>query len=249
MTAIRLIIANIAMFLILKVTWLFSPEVIDQAVGMLALPSGASRFATLPWTAFTYMFLHFDFWHLLVNVLWLAWFGALLGHIAGGRWVIADYLAGGIAGAASYLFLTSALPVEADTVLVGASAATLSVVAATLISAPEKKVEIPFIGPLPLKWLAAAGLGVFVCASLDMSAGQTAAHLGGLATGIISGIIWRTATRRQMRRMKALARDRLIQLSLVKKARQSGYASLSRDERLQLFNLSSRDSRPGQTAR
>lgn len=249
MTAIRLIIANIALFLILKVTWLFSPGLIDQAIGMLALPSGACRLTPLPWTVFTYMFLHFDFWHLLVNVLWLAWFGALLGHIAGGRWVIADYFGGGIAGAVSYISLTSALPVDAGTVLVGASAATLSVVAATLISAPDKKVEIPFLGSLPLKWLAATGLGVFVCASLDMSAGQTAAHLGGLATGLISGMIWRTVTRRQMRRMKALARDRLTQLNLVEKARQSGYASLSRDERLQLFNLSSRDSRPRQTAR
>lgn len=238
MTAVRLTIANIALFLILKVTWLFSPELIDTVVGMLALPSEATAFAERPWTAATYMFVHLDFWHLLVNILWLTWFGVLLGHIAGARWVVADYLAGGIAGAASYALLATTLPVEHGTVLVGASAATLSVVAATLISAPDKKISIPFIGPFPLKWLAAAGLGIFVCASLDMSAPQTAAHIGGLAAGCASALLWRVITRRRMATMKALARERITHRSIVEKARRSGYASLTREERLKLFNLS-----------
>lgn len=241
MTAVRLTIANIALFLILKVTWLLTPDIIDPVVGMLALPSDAAAFAGRPWTAVTYMFLHLDFWHLLVNVLWLTWFGVLLGHIAGARWVVADYIAGGVAGAASYMLVTSAFPSATAAMLVGASAATLSVVAATLISAPDKKISLPVIGHFPLKWLAATGLGIFVCASLDMSVSQTAAHLGGLAAGCASALLWRTLTRRRMEVMKTAARERIAQRSLVEKARRSGYASLSRDERLQLFNLSSRN--------
>lgn len=225
----------------MKVTWIFAPVLVDRIVEGMALPSGTAAFATAPWTAATYMFVHLDFWHLLVNVLWLAWFGALLDHIAGGRWVLTDYIIGGVAGAASYLALTSAIDVKPEAMLIGASAATLSVVAATLISAPDKKIDIPLIGLFPLKWLAAVGLCVFVGASLDMSYAQTAAHLGGLAAGSASALAWRITTRRRMRRMKALARDSMTRKWLVEKARRSGYASLSQHERLQLFNLSARD--------
>lgn len=240
MTAIKIAIANIALFLILKVVWLFSPGLIGSVAGWLALPSDVAGFAKAPWTALTYMFVHLNFWHLLVNSLWLAWFGSLLEHIAGSRWLVADFLAGGIAGAASYLLLTTAIPVEADAILIGSSAATLSVVAATLISAPDKKMKLPLIGRCPLKWFAAAGLGIFLCASLEMSASQTAAHFGGLAAGTASAFLWRIITRRRMEVMKAMTRDRMTHLSLIEKARRSGYASLSHNERLELFKLSSR---------
>lgn len=140
----------------------------------------------------------------------------------------------------SYMLFAGMLALTPDDAIIGASAATLSVVAATLVATPDRRVELPFIGKVLLKWLAVGGLAVFVCASLDMSVAQTAAHTGGLMAGVTSALMWRVLTRRRMAVMKALARDTIARRSLVEKARRSGYASLTPAERVQLFNLSSR---------
>jgi len=238
LAAFRLVIANIIVFLIMKMVWIFTPQFTESSVSVLALQSGLAQTLAQPWTLLTYMFVHISFWHLLVNVMWLAWFGALLGRITNGRTLIANYMAGGMAGAFSYIAFTSAVPQATGTQLIGASAATLAVITSTLISAPDKRVEITFIGTFPLKRIAAAGLGIFVCASLEMSVPQTVAHAGGIIAGCCLGALWRRASISRRKRMEAAIRDRLTQQSLVEKARTSGYSSLSQSERLQLFNLS-----------
>lgn len=241
MTAVRIIIVNFAIFLSIKGIWLITPGLAETIINALALPSTFGEAAAAPWSVLSYMFVHIDFWHLLVNALWLAWFGSLLERIAGWRWMLTDIIAGGLAGAVSYLTLPLAVGGTEPTLLLGASAATLAVISATLVSAPDKRIQMPLIGTVSLKLLSAAGLGIFVCASLEMTAAQTAAHAGGLVAGTISAFIWKHLSRRKMEQMKALTRERVTHMSLVEKARRSGYASLSRNEQLKLFDLSNRD--------
>lgn len=241
MTALRLVIANIAVFLTLRLVWLLWPAQIDATVMELALPSGAGAFIARPWTALTYMFLHVSFWHMLVNVLWLAWFGTLLERVAGGKVVLADYLAGGVAGAVAYMFFSGYATAAGGTQLAGASAATFAIVTAALVSAPDRKVEFAFSAKISLRWVAVAGLAVFVCASVEMSGAQTAAHCAGTLAGVASALLWRKVTRRRMERMKASARERLAHRSLLEKARRTGYGSLTRDEKVRLFRGSGGD--------
>ena len=241
MTAIRIIIINFVIFLSIKGIWLVAPDLAESTINALALPSALNEAAAAPWSVISYMFVHIDFWHLLVNALWLAWFGSLLERIAGWRWTLADIIAGGLAGAVSYLALPLAIAGTEPAILLGASAATLSVISATLVSVPDKRIHIPVFGSVSLKVLSAVGLGVFICASLEMTAAQTAAHAGGMAAGAFSAFIWKRHSRRKMEQMKARTRERVTQMSLVDKARRSGYASLSRNEQLKLFNLSSRN--------
>lgn len=234
----RLAIANLAIFLIIKLLWLTAPEgTVDAIVNLMALPATPSSLLSAPWTLLTYMFIHIDFWHLVINCLWLAWFGALLTEVAGRRWLLADFFIGGTAGAVMFLIVA---PMAATTsaCLLGSSAAVFAVITATLISAPQKRVTLALIGTFSLRWVAAVGMALFFLASIEMEPSQIAAHLGGIATGTVSAIIWKLHTRRDMETMKNLTRNRLDHLALVDKVNRNGYTSLTRQEQLRLFNLS-----------
>lgn len=236
----RLVLINIAVFLLLKLIWLISPSAItvEEIIGALALPASFGEAVKAPWSIVTYMFIHVDFWHLLVNCLWLAWFGALLKEIAGRRILALNFIAGGIAGGLCYLSLSAITDGESGAYLLGASAAVFAVITATLISAPRKRVTLAFIGSFSLRSIAAVGMVLFFLASIEMDSSQTAAHLGGIIVGTASSMAWRTKSRRRMEAMKSRARNRLEHLSLIEKVNRNGYSSLSRKEQLRLFNLS-----------
>ena len=236
----RLVLINIAVFLLLKLIWLISPPAItvEEIIGALALPASLGDAVKAPWSILTYMFIHVDFWHLLVNCLWLAWFGALLKEIAGRRILALNYVAGGIAGGVCYLSLSAITSGSSEAYLLGASAAVFAVITATLISAPRKRVTLAFIGSFSLRSIAAVGMVLFFLASIEMEPSQTAAHFGGIIVGIASSMVWRAKSRRRMEAMKSKARNRLEHLSLIEKVNRYGYSSLSRKEQLRLFNLS-----------
>lgn len=77
---LKLIYINVAIFLLLRLTWvvlmLFN---IDGYVILpfIEMPSIPYEFITHPWTLLTYMFVHYDVWHILFNILWLYWFGQI----------------------------------------------------------------------------------------------------------------------------------------------------------------------------
>jgi len=241
LNAIRLILLNTGIFLLIRIVWIIAPSSVDGIVDTGALSPSFSMLATHPWALLTYMFLHLDFWHMLVNMLWLSWFGLLLERVAGPRMVTGGYLAGGVAGGLCYILagMVHGGVLNPGTCLLGASAATFAVVTATLICIPDKRIDIPAIGSFRLKWIASLGLALFAAASLDMSGPQIAAHAGGAAAGIVAAVVWRSVTRRKMEHMKILAKKRVSHMALIEKTRKSGYASLSRAERMELFHTSS----------
>ena len=85
----RLIYINIGVFLIFRFLQLFmllggaASEAIVGWLHFFSVPSEPARLLQQPWTLLTYMFLHFDFLHLLFNVLYLYWFGRLFLHYIG----------------------------------------------------------------------------------------------------------------------------------------------------------------------
>jgi membrane associated rhomboid family serine protease len=233
----RLVIVNIMIFLVLKLLWLFSPAVVEEMVGVLTLPAAWANAVKVPWTLLTYSFVHVDFWHLLINCLWLAWFGTLLKEIAGTRWVLTNFFAGAIAGALCFIAGSAVYAPQSNASLIGASAAVFAVVSATMISAPSKRVKLAYIGSFSLRAIAAVGMALFFLASLEMAPSQTAAHVGGIAVGVVASLVWRRYTRRHIASMKSVAKTRLEHLSLVEKVNRNGYSSLTREEQLRLFNL------------
>ncbi|MEL7118860.1 MAG: rhomboid family intramembrane serine protease, partial [Bacteroidota bacterium] len=63
---------------------------------------------THPWTIITHMFLHEGFWHILWNMLFLYWFGRIVGDFIGNQKILPIYLLSGFAGAVMY-FLGAAI--------------------------------------------------------------------------------------------------------------------------------------------
>ena len=240
MTAKRLILLNVIVYVALKMLWLASsawgwdfPRVVDA----LALPSQPAILMTKPWTLITYMFTQLDFWHLLVNMLWLGWFGTLFREgNAPGR-LATVYIFGGMAGAVCFI-ATSTLAATPDATaasatLVGASAATLAVVAATTFRTPNLPVRLLFFFEARLKWLAPISHLPLVLPPESCNTPCFAAHLGGVAAGILAGY---ACHRAHYRRLRETMEANAYGSRLLDKARKNGFNSLTAEERRLLFD-------------
>ena len=77
---VKLIYINLVVFVIVNLVEVVyflvnKHELYPNFLLRLALPADLDILATRPWTLITYMFLHKSFIHILVNILWLYWFG------------------------------------------------------------------------------------------------------------------------------------------------------------------------------
>ena len=108
-----LIMANVTVFLI---SWavILSGGMMGKSgnftMSWLCVPSSPEAFIRHPWTAVTYMATHYDFLHLLFNMLWLYWFGVMLFPSVSGNRLLLLYAGGGLAGAALYVAASAILP-------------------------------------------------------------------------------------------------------------------------------------------
>jgi membrane associated rhomboid family serine protease len=144
------------------------------------------RDASLPrtmWSAVTYNFAHYGFWHLAVNMFALLTFGPRLEAAMGTRAFTLYFLWCGLGGAVAHLLFVR------TGVLVGSSAAVLGVMYGYAQHWPED--ELALFGLMPVRaWtmvvvLAVANLAIGVAAAADLGGDRTLylAHLGGVAFG------------------------------------------------------------------
>lgn len=231
----RLIIANVAVYAALKIAWITLPEIpsdFEQLLTWLALPSSPAMLATRPWTLLTYAFVQVDFLHLLVNMLWLGWFGSLLASSKSPGEVVKIYCAGALAGAVFFI-AQSALTGDISSQLTGASASVGAIVAATTMLMPRHEVKLVIPGSLPL-WCVApvAFISFFTGPETTLWA-----HIGGILTGVAFFLVWRRSVRRVSGKIRKKMAGRIAKVDLLEKARTSGFSSLTDDERLQLFDI------------
>jgi membrane associated rhomboid family serine protease len=102
-----IIVINLAVFLVANLYASFSPS--RYLFQYVALPSSPYLLLHRPWTLLTYMFLHYEFGHILFNLLWLYWMGRLFAEYMGEKRLIYTYIIGAFA-AGFYLYLFMALP-------------------------------------------------------------------------------------------------------------------------------------------
>jgi membrane associated rhomboid family serine protease len=191
----RLIYVNLAVFLAVRIlhVFLFLFKVDFDFLQWLALPSGISQLATRPWTLVTYMFLHFDFLHILMNLLWLYWFGKIFLMYFDEQKLFGTYVAGGITGGILYILAFNFFPAFAEiahqTILLGASASIIAIVVAAAVYAPNLSVNLLLIssifGPIKIVWIALFSLLVYFLSITGSNAGGNIAHLGGALWGFI----------------------------------------------------------------
>jgi uncharacterized protein len=149
-----------------------------------------SSFTQHPWTLLTSMFLHVEFFHILSNMLVLFFFGRIVNKLLG-RWkFLAIYLLGGLAGNLLFLWIG-----PHNSLAFGASGAVYAIAGTLVVLMPTMRVALWGIIPMPLWIFAIIFLGLL---SIPPFAGPNIAwqaHMGGLAVGLIAGLIYK----RQMR--------------------------------------------------
>lgn len=234
--------------------WLIAPASGQMFwLGLWGVPSRPSILAVRPWTPLTFMFVHLEFVHLAVNMLWWLMFGRIYEQMQGSSRLMALYLYGGLAGAAAFI----AFPCGGS-LLIGASCSVMAVMGAAVAILPDQRVNLLLFGPVRIIWVALVAVVFFVVMAPGW--GESAAHGAALCLGIAAGLLRRrgvdvtapltflfsrvgaifrpTPVARAVKTREGDPEDELD--ALLEKVSRSGYASLTLAERQRLFDLSQR---------
>lgn len=292
----RLIIANVVVFVLAWTVYLLlllsvghsggHGEVFDKFVTWFCMPADGAVFLRQPWSLFTNIFLHTGLLDILWNMLFLYWFGRIVGDLLGDHRVLPIYLLGGLTGTLLFFLVSNIF--HTGTHAMGASSAVMAFVVAAGLLAPDYEIRLLLLGNIRLKFI------VLVLLALDVAqiiirknAGAHIAHLGGAAMGLIfvyqlrAGQDWSVPVNRLLNYLWRLFRSlkgtparskvRVVHRNTVKahaeaqrkskppmphnmdeatfqeqidaildKIKQSGYDSLSAEEKEFLFNASRR---------
>jgi len=199
---VKLIIVNVAVWLIimfLDVLFdLFQVQFTEEVIGWLAVPASLDVLITRPWTLVTYMFLHFDIWHILFNMLWLYWFGKIFLEYLSARQLLATYFMGGLSGAIFYITSFNIFPKFQDTYLqsvaLGASASVVAIVVAIAYYVPNYRIHLLFLGPVKIIYIALFSIVIDVLMIRSSNSGGHLAHLGGAMWGFFFIVMLRKGT-------------------------------------------------------
>lgn len=233
-TAVGALIAgNVAMFVAFHVLVAICGE--DAALWF-----GLSAPNPLPWvwTPLTYMFTQDSAWDLIFGMLWLYLFCRVFMEIGSERQLLSAYFAGGLGGAVAYIVAAVCGGVNGS-LLLGSSAAALGVVTCAAFRAPKMRLVLMFFGAVEYRWIAAIAIGLSLLSFASGNIGGGFAHVGGAIGGIIAWIVIRRKSNFRFVKPANFRRSSEKSLDeLLDKVKRSGYASLTADERRQLFEYS-----------
>ena len=206
---VQLIIINLGVFVMMGVIMVITKvsglgELWSIVHEQFQIPARFPEFVTRPWTILTYMFMHdlSGILHIFFNMLIMYWFGKLFVEYLGSDKLVAVYLLGGMAGGGVYLLGYNIIPyfIEQSQAyrigMVGASASVNAIVVATATLLPNYTFFLLFVGPVRIKYIAAAFVFLSFLGTVGDNAGGNLAHLGGALMGFIymkqlqSGINW-----------------------------------------------------------
>lgn len=190
----RLVVINVVVFLAINIIYLLiksfgAPNevasIYHNFLKWISLSSDGLYTLTHIWVIITHMFVHEKFLHILFNMLYIYWFGNILGDMIGDKKILPIYLLGGLMGALVYLIAAQFM--QLGGIAMGASAAGLAIVVASAMVAPEYNMRLMFLGDVKLKWIAVALVVIdvmFISFSSDNTGGHIA-HLGGAFMGYL----------------------------------------------------------------
>lgn len=189
---LRLLLINTALFLFFAAIKLFNflglPISARQTGEWVELPANLGQLIHKPWTLFTYMFIHYNFAHVLFNLLVMYWTGRIFSDFLPQKKLTAVYVLGGLFGGLAFVGMYNILPVFETTgdlaVLIGASAGVFAVMVAAATLAPDYPVHMILIGEVRLKYVAIALTILYLISIPDSNSGGNIAHLGGGFAGL-----------------------------------------------------------------
>lgn len=134
-----------------------------------------------PWRAFTYMFLHGGFLHILFNMLWLWWMGRSVEQQLGPRTFTVIYLVSGLGGA---LLDVIVAPLLGYNPVIGASGAVFGIMVSFAMLYPRMPIRLILLPPIEARYVVA---GLIAINFLTLGTGNTAhsVHLAGAGVGYL----------------------------------------------------------------
>lgn len=177
-----IIIANVAMFVITE----FFPIV----HGFLGLSPQSVFERGWIWQLGTYLFLHADVMHILLNMVGVWMFGVTLERRWGTQFFVKYYAVTGVGGGIAALFL-SLLPFAATApayyaTTIGASGALFGLLLAFALYYPHQPILLMLLFPIPARIFVMIFGGIALLYTFRGGGGIShAAHLGGLVAGYL----------------------------------------------------------------
>ncbi|PVW13510.1 rhomboid family intramembrane serine protease [Marixanthomonas spongiae] len=184
---IKLIVINAVIFLAVRLMAFFMGMAPGQLTQWFVLPEGFGSVLLQPWSLLTYAFLHFGFFHILFNMLWLYWFGRFVLNLFSEKRFLTVYLLGAFFGGVLYVATHNVFPAlkGSSAGLIGASGAVTAIMVFIATYTPNTEVMI-FRFRIKL-WHIALVLVLLDLVLLPNSdnAGGRLAHIGGAIFGFV----------------------------------------------------------------
>ncbi|HQB68513.1 MAG TPA: rhomboid family intramembrane serine protease [Paludibacteraceae bacterium] len=162
------------------------------------MPASWKTLLYRPWSIITYMFLHFNLFHLFFNMLCLYWFGKLFLNFFSQKQLVGLYILGGMGGALLYLLAYNSFPYFASIVnssyLLGASASIMAIIVALATTSPNYTIRLMLIGDIHMKYFAGITVLISVLSVTGSNAGGEFAHLGGALVGFLYAYFMKKGT-------------------------------------------------------
>ena len=148
------------------------------------LPSDFIDFILKPWTIITYAFVHYDFFHVLFNMIWLYVIGRMFLNLFSTKLALNIYFLGAIVGGLLFLFGYSVFPdiFNKGNRLVGASGAVRALLIFLCAYMPNMEFRF-FTFNLKLWYIGVAIIILDIIGLFGLNAGGNMAHLGGALLG------------------------------------------------------------------
>ncbi|MCL5130433.1 MULTISPECIES: rhomboid family intramembrane serine protease [unclassified Algibacter] len=172
----KIIAVNVVIFLV--------GLIFRSALSWFELPSDFFNALVNPWTIVSYAFVHYDFIHLLFNMLWLYVIGRMFLNLFSPKTALNIYFLGAISGGAMFLIGYALLPsfFGVNSSLVGASAAVRALLIFMCAYMPNQDVRV-FTFNLKLWYIGAAIVVLDIVGLFGVNAGGNLAHIGGALLG------------------------------------------------------------------
>lgn len=188
---IRLIFINTGIFIILAILNLVStllklPQL--NILPYLGVSSDIGETAIHLWTIITYMFVQYEFFHILFNMIILYVFGRIFLSYFNAKQLGGLYFMGGVAGALLYMLAFNTIPFYLDfnpSYLIGASASVTAILFAAAFYNPNLEIRV-FFFPVKIVYVAIVIFVLdFVALGSPANPGGHVAHIGGAIVGYL----------------------------------------------------------------
>ena len=256
----KLIVINIIFFIIplLLNTFLWLFELKDiSLIDYFVVEADLMSLIFKPWSLITYGFLHGSFSHLFWNMIMLFYFGNILVNYFGDKRLLNVFFNGILFGGIIYIISYNLFPVFTgiSSKMIGSSAGVMAILFYITSYNPNHTIRFFFVN-IKLLYIAVFLLLMDIIQIPVENSGGHIAHLGGALTGYLMfrsfkgidfvDIYTNSSTKKnnkKIKRNKTFSRSNFDQKkidSILDKISESGYESLTKEEKNYLFKASNK---------